>query len=105
MTKEKLLVPRWKVIADFPYSSYCINDVIQGEEFRLCNEEHITHLCNHYPELFKKLEWWEEREEKDLPDYVRRKDTGRIYPTIWKGLLSFRLYEPATEQEYLNQQA
>lgn len=63
---EDLLKPRYKVIADYPRSRDWIGKVIIvgaiGEETQLPYYK--------YPHLYKALEWWEEREEKDMPEYV-----------------------------------
>jgi hypothetical protein len=31
-----------------------------------------------YPHLFRRLEWWEEWEISDLPDYIKELSTGKI---------------------------
>lgn len=72
MNIEKLLTPRWKVIADFPFSPFKINDIVFDGVFgqlRISTSGYFK--IADYPAIFKKLEWWEEREEKDLPKYVK----------------------------------
>jgi len=71
MTTEDLLKPRYKVIADYPESCFKIEEILQPtntngvddyyyypREYR-CNEISIS--LNRYPNIFKKLEWWEDR--------------------------------------------
>lgn len=128
MTKEELLKPRWKVIADFPcntghgvgeiiskfiYKSepdcYFITIELDGTAFGICPDD--------YPHLFERLKWWEEREEKDLPKYLKWKRNQKIFePYIIEkdsGIFYLENHEnsdfplgstlPATEEEYLNQ--
>ena len=73
MTTEELMQPRYKVIADYPGNHQRIGHIYTV----IGDEESIKNWCSnkdYYPHLFKKLEWWEEREEKDLPKYVK----GRV---------------------------
>jgi hypothetical protein len=122
MTKEELLKPRYIVIAHFPYSGYKIGDIICGNIFQLYNEDYIKHECASYPALFNSIGWWEERDEKDMPEYVKYKGTDYLrygcpqvneivkvesfcedsinskYGCDW-----IIFYEPATEEEFLNQ--
>lgn len=131
MTPEELLKPRFKVIANYPNSPFQIGDILpkaletdwvyldEGMQKQTLLE------CEKYPALFKKLEWWEERAEKDLPQYLRLK--GNIWKVdkwkenfIGKFTPSYKNEEgndflsiewhffkneflPATEEEYLKQ--
>lgn len=54
MTVKQLLQPRYKVIADYPDSPHEIDDILEltTNNWRICE-------C--YPHIFKKLEWWENR--------------------------------------------
>lgn len=71
-----------------------------------------------HPNLFKKLEWWEERKESDMPEYLYsevRKEYFRIerydlkhavaHPDYgdkkYNGFLNLPHTKPATESEYL----
>jgi hypothetical protein len=108
MTVEELLMPRYKVIADYPGmdDSYEIGEVLKPA---------YTGIVDAYPHLFRKLNWWEERKVEDMPDYVKW-DVG-IYPT-WKKIMKVDKWNsngsfdhenvtisvincfPATEQQY-----
>ena len=135
MTKEELLKPRWKLIAGFPGCLFRVPEILKeglvswksvdGEECFKYKGEYIYPQL--YPHLFRKLEWWEDRQEKDLPKYLRYEgcDFFRLsYPA--KGTIVkvesysddcvnyiypmdtficdwITLYEPATEEEFLNQ--
>lgn len=72
MTKQDLLKPRYKVISDYPESPFEINEVIDGNILVTApiglNE---PKYASDFPQIFKELQWFEEREEKDLPKYVK----------------------------------
>ena len=70
MNVEKLLKPRFKVIANYPKSFYKIGEIIDtGYELIYC-DTHGAKFTD-YPHLFKKLNWWERREEGDMPKYLK----------------------------------
>lgn len=123
MTNKELLKPRWKVIADYPKSVFNVGDIIinnsSQDEYEYISWEDYgkdTYCPNEYPAIFKKLEWWEERELEDLPEYIKSKAGKYIsrvesywiedkravicgdYQAVW-----LQYFEPATEEEYLNQ--
>lgn len=124
MTPEDLMKPRYKVIADFPQWSsfkYKIGDLLEklGIHFvgsgtsRGINENEI----DLYPAIFKKLEWWEERKESDMPQYVKKgerfydlSNANEKYPDSF--MFDYPMTEhwvayydclPATKEEYENQ--
>jgi hypothetical protein len=82
---EQLLLPRYKLIADYPGSPFC--DVLQpvlsveeilSEDYSMKSEEDI----NKYPHIFRPLQWWEQRTEEEMPKYIRIKD--RVWQVEWK---------------------
>lgn len=73
MTPEELLKPRYKVIADYPESPYKIGDI----EFNGTWSDNDS-LAN-YPSIFRKLEWWEERDVKDMPGYLKDTGDGEVF--------------------------
>src|SRR6185503_13287789 len=117
---EDLLKPRYKVIADYPDSEYNVGEII-------CNMITVqnSEWFDQYPHIFKKLEWWEERKESEMPDYVSFSYEGKTtIDKIVKWGMEYKFgftdvinrrgcslncwntgygYQPATEQEYLNQ--
>ena len=142
---QELLKPRYKVIADYPYCPYEIGELVEfstsGTSF-LCTRtkeyddfrEDIVDNNNYfaikaldkYPHLFRRLEWWEDRDVKDMPEYLK----SNINDKNWYGNVVFEKvdmfygdnneyvalvdrdemmqyctswYLPATETEYLNQ--
>jgi hypothetical protein len=77
MNKDELLKPRYKVIADWPEmrdrfknQPIIILDKEDEEGWFTTNGFYQQIFFEKYPHLFKKLEWWEEREESDMPEYV-----------------------------------
>lgn len=125
MTVEELINPRYELIADFPGNKLHVGDVIHCPvrfTFDFGKELWIKSHDN-YPHLFKKLNWWEKRQESDMPMYLRS-DLDKKHPTFHKilkwemkelwgvidpiersvcSLMAFNPeygYFPATEQEY-----
>lgn len=100
MTPEELLSPRYRVIADYPFSPYKVGQLVSqsgktsvypsflltvvfyenddGKKIATPNWSLIEYI-EKYPHLFKKLEWWEERKESELSRYVRYIVDGNIY--------------------------
>ena len=71
----ELLKPRFKVIADYPESKFKVGEIIQltwNDPFPDKYGGYET-FYNKYPHLFKKLEWWEDRKESEMPQYVAYK--------------------------------
>ena len=60
-----LMKPRYLVIADYPNDIYKTGFIIEGDNLR-----YMTNM-EKYPHLFRPLSWWEFREEKDMPEYVK----------------------------------
>lgn len=137
-----LLAPKFKVTAKYLFSPYEIGDIIETNdnynsvhlattnEIEMGEQKEVEHFydindCSLYPAIFKKLEWWEEREEKDMPEYVKFKHKTQffdqnevVHVKKWKmfpdrviGMMGdipamnyeCRLVLPATEEEYINQ--
>ena len=122
LSKEELLKPRYKVIADFPqWSSFAYKkgDILElkGIHFvgrgttRSINEKDI----DLYPSVIKKLEWWEDRKIEDMPEYVRHCVNNRVfkvkkwkydygeliaYESIIIGGIRASWLTPATREEY-----
>ena len=85
MTKERLLNPRYVVIADYPFSLLKINDVIEQTnialnhyDVRVSEDGWLSEFDGRqvfnpekYKVLFRKLEWHELRKREDLPAYIK----------------------------------
>lgn len=141
MTIEELMLPRWKVIADFPTyiePTNCeIGNILTAFQVGKTDNDWFISLGSDwwerpklYPAIFKKLEWWEERDEKDMPMFVKFIEfdnrsvmipgiVGHIYNNsddpdrdcrfiiTEKRGIKFQLKKviPATKEEYDNYQA
>ena len=119
MSTEKLLQPRFEVIADYPKSIFKVGEVLEGELI-FCDPDGPKY--SDYPHLFRKLPWWEKREQSEMPMYLKYTYNGKT--TCYKievwDMVHFigwlneecsygvcppttsRTYQPATEEEYLN---
>jgi hypothetical protein len=81
MTPEELLKPRYKVIAPYPDMPFSVGQVLllqkhkEGWEYTWAEHDGFHSMTDlemsEFPHLFKEMEWWEEREEKDMPEYVK----------------------------------
>lgn len=81
MTVESLLLPRYKVIADFPMMEdsykWNVGDVVQlvvrgMPIYFTADGGYIEeNFFTDYPHLFKKLEWQEDRLPEEMPEYVK----------------------------------
>jgi hypothetical protein len=122
---EELLKPRYKVIAEDTSGNFRIGDMFiksnYGDWFESGTFEMPEWELQKYPHLFCKLEWWEERKESEMPEYVKdlydqepfkivskhpiSKDeyliTNRPKPAHYAHIKHFL---PATEEEYIQYQ-
>jgi len=114
---EKLLQPRYKLIADYPSN---IDDTGTVYEIDLSDGYGIDFemTCKKYSHLFRKLEWWEEREVSEMPEYLKDTSDGIVYKVEYRARgtnnIEYRIgiswislhfgthVKPATEQDYLN---
>jgi hypothetical protein len=64
MTASELLTPRYEVIADYPSSIYKI-----GDEHNAITINMIA-FFEKYPNIFKKMNWWEKRTAQQMPKRV-----------------------------------
>lgn len=137
LSVEELLKTRYKVIAAYPHSIFDVGEILQignydghllykwvdgiGVE---CEEYEV--FFKDYPHLFQKLEWWQERSESEMPEYVKDKNgvykiknfavkneckVFEIYDfdamkrgSGWSIFLldKLRNFAPSTEQEFIN---
>ena len=78
LTPEQLMQKRYKVIADYPNSGMDVGAVIPFKDWPELSPYQII-FYNKYPNIYRELHWWENREQKDMPDYVKTKNG-----VIWK---------------------
>jgi len=120
MSKD-LLKPRFKLIADYPGNTQPIGNITI--------EDATASYFRRFSANFKELQWWQERDESELPKYLKEIETGEIFKATryfidgrigvyytgevektgkWKGgETPFNLWAmmPATEAEYLSTHA
>lgn len=128
MSVDKLLIPRYEVIGEYPNSKLNIGNIlvpINSENIHFDCLENI--LCDtvrspeKYPHLFKRLEWYEKREVNDMPKYLKidlNNDNSWKYHKVEKWNIPFAYikekecyclgplsnayqYLPISEEEYL----
>lgn len=122
MSKEELLNPRIKVI-----NEDTSGNLKKGEVIPLADETGLYWVngepmgqekIDRFPHLFRPLQWWEEREDKDLPIYVRFEinyrqwvigDVEKVFnwhrrprACIFHNHVHAANLSPATEQDYIN---
>jgi hypothetical protein len=79
VTVEELLKPRYRLVTDYPSIPAKVGDVI--------SENSPAHLLNYlfrsiqtldeldrFRDIFKKLEWWVDRSEHEIPEYLKYSD-------------------------------
>lgn len=121
MTPEQLMQIRYKVIADYPFSIFSIGEIIvsqkDGKFWQFEDDGRWLLKPELFPQIFKPIQWYEERAEGDMPEYM--KFQGEIFkvgshftssfnpPTFTKHgcriddeFYPYYKLEPATEQEY-----
>lgn len=69
MTPEQLLQPRYLVIADYPGSVFKVGQILESDPGRITAIGYYQ--VDKYPHLFRRLEWWKYRDEKDMPKYIK----------------------------------
>lgn len=146
MSKDELMNPRYKVIADFWDNPFYIGQVLTFKilrepilppleelesgnvtkylytEFIAMSDGGSASYCeksfSQYPNLFKELKWWEERDETDLPKYALSKTSGHVLKLTAKDCRNgffmnaethydkwwMNHFIPASESEYLEYQ-
>lgn len=119
MTPEQLLKKRFKAIAPYPFSYYEVDSILLFEFYHA--KDGIVYFAE-YPHLFRELQWYEERAEGDMPEYLKCIKTPDqihfknecfkvkwyekpLHTTIAKSergaiVISTNCYVPITEQEY-----
>lgn len=122
MTKEELMMPRFKVIADYPDSQLTVGAVYYADG-GIAEGQTVVSNPDNYPHLFKKLQWHEERKPEDMPMFLKRHTGNAVYVKVSKWWISYGQWhydcwherskmkdchisdvfsaEPITESEYL----
>lgn len=131
MSKELLLIKRWKVIAPWPgmeESNLKVGSMLlksrddRPQDFHMMTGYIAEKFAKRYPNLFHELHWSEDRKLEEMPEYVLHLNKvwkvhewlsiseGKWLPVAdknyylsqsWRQYYMFSL--PATEEEYLKQ--
>lgn len=81
-TIQELLKPRYEVIAPYPHmnlDNHVVGDIISPYVAGFMYPDRMKEFYDQYPHLFKKLEWWERREEREMPEYVKIEKYNEVY--------------------------
>lgn len=122
MSIEQLLNPRVKLSVKYPGQPVPTGTILHRYERGVqvyyvdtpgtiltpgCVFEEIV---DEYPHLFKPLQWWEERKDEDMPEYIKYWDTGLYFPVErvcklkeapFTDTWTSDNFKPATREEYL----
>lgn len=87
MTNEELLVPRYLVIADYPANcSHKVGSIFSDNGKSMVTDQNGRPLfiCDwdKFPHIFKPIAWYEKREEKDMPEYVKNAADGIVFKVV-----------------------
>ena len=124
MSNEDLMIPRYKVIANYPSmkaEGFEIGSIITCRKYDNDFSQNLwCEMNDKYPAIFNPIEWWEDREVKDMPRFIKPKkwgdttcrvhdynfDTNRIYVEYPQGICAFTLssycstHIPSSEDEF-----
>lgn len=93
MTAEKLLIPRFEVLEEYPNCKFKKGEILNRlkhatnnwyhTDENSINAEILLEEIEKYPHLFRKLNWWERRTAEQMPKKVMsmaddKKDTYQI---------------------------
>lgn len=118
MTNEELMKPRCKAIAPDTSGNFEVGEIFypekNGSYYFYGDNGKRCFAPKYYPHLFRELEWWEDRNPEDMPEFIKDATDGEVSKPIWrqgkmkigKRTWSIRnivmcFYSPATEEEYL----
>ena len=87
MTVEELLKPRFKVKNDYPNSPFEIGEIILAEN-------HPDIDFTEYEYLFTPIQWWEFRDAKDMPKYIKGKTYFMNKKTKYYKPIKYNLEDP-----------
>lgn len=71
MTPQQLMLPRYRVIMDYPYSQFVVGSII---------DDHRTDGWKYsdFPLIFQRIHWYKWRGKSELPEYVKFTWAGEI---------------------------
>ena len=77
MTNEELLIPRFRVLADYPFSAFPVDAIItlNKKPFHEFNSKKVLLIglieFEKYPHLFQKINWWWKRKDEEIPKFLK----------------------------------
>jgi len=90
---------RYEIISDYPNSDFrevgIVIELVAENTYNYIKYD-ITYcsIINYnpanYPNIFRKLQWWESREIEELPIYIRWVKNGKVTDVIVKGHWFYR---------------
>jgi hypothetical protein len=127
LTVEELLMPRRKVIADYPGCEFEIGQIITFthksdfftgsmdwvSEFTKTKDGKVQFCIKKiepYPHLFQPLPWWSDRKVEDMPEYIKF-ESGEVVRVInfkdnffrvegYRYSMDATFFKPSTLAEY-----
>lgn len=85
MKAQELLIPRYEVIGLYPNSPFSMGQIII-DKTKLETEKDVASLLRHYkyeyhkyPNIFRKMNWWENREDEEMPKKLKSLIDDSIY--------------------------
>lgn len=95
LTPDQLLQPRYKVIADYPNRPMAIpiGHILTLDKFGAGkwwheytdNEPiHIDEGSERFPAILSKMEWWEDRQPGELPQYMKSEYYNKVIKCEWR---------------------
>lgn len=61
MIKQEFLIPRWKVVAPYPFSKHTVGDIILEHPAIVFDVK-----FSEFPNIFKAVDWWRHRTMEEL---------------------------------------
>lgn len=111
MSTEELLRPRYKVIIKAP-GCFKVGTIIEKHKYA-SGEWYVPNYMydpEEFPDVFKKLEWYEERKPEEMPEYLNCPSRKMFFKVeSWhksyfiidgRQKMQYRNYIPATLAEY-----
>lgn len=130
MTTKEILIPRYKLITIYPNCPFKLECILTQKDAQNANNPYyeigtlgirnspVLYNPENFPQVFQKLEWWEDRPDNEMPKYVKNIRTHEVYQLLSyhrnspfalvqhnniKTKEHFQLLQPASKQEYNNQ--
>lgn len=93
-TTHPLLQPRIMVKVGHPHSPLCKGEILtfnerEGEYFDKTMVHSVTTCeAEEYADVFRVMPWWEDRDVKDMPEYVKDNAIGKIVVKVHKWVIT-----------------